>query len=310
MTDAMTVFDRSLVRRHRDRAAPGLAAHGFLFDEVAERLAERLDDIRRGFARILDLGCHDGAAARALAGRPGVELLVQADLSPAMAARAAANGRPAVAADEELLPFAPASFDLVTSCLSLHWVNDLPGALIQIRRVLRPDGFFLGAILGGDTLFELRRALQETEMALSGGLSPRISPMAEVRDVGGLLQRAGFALPVVDSDTLTVTYPDAFRLMAELRGMGEANAVLERHRRPAGRALMVEAARRYQAMFAGPDGRIPATFQVLYLAGWAPHESQQKPLRPGSAKTRLADALRVEERPASEPAAPPARSAN
>jgi SAM-dependent methyltransferase len=207
-----------------------------------------------------------------------------------------------VAGDEELLPFADHSFDLAISNLSLHWVNDLPGALLQLRRALKPDGMFIGAMLGGETLFELRRCLMEAEMDLTGGISARISPFAEVKDAGGLLQRAGFSLPVVDSDTLTVTYDSAFKLMADLRGMGETNAGLNRLKRPTPRALLIDAARRYAELYSEPDGRVAATFQVLYLAGWAPHESQQKPLRPGTAQARLADALRTEEKSAGDKA--------
>ncbi|WP_247887472.1 methyltransferase domain-containing protein [Azospirillum sp. SYSU D00513] len=287
----MNVFDRVLVRRRRDRAAPRFTEHAFLFEEVAERLSDRLDDVRRGFPTVLDLGSHDGAVGRVLAGRKGIERLVACDLSPAFA-RAAGRSGPSVAADEEFLPFAPHSFDLVVSNLSLHWVNDLPGALLQVRQALKPDGFFCASMLGGETLAELRRCLFEAEMAVSGGVSPRVSPYADVRDAGGLLQRAGFALPVVDSDTLTVTYSDAFALMRDLRGMGETNAVLARHKAPVRRELLFEAARRYAEQYAEPDGRLPATFQVLYLAGWSPHESQQQPLKPGCGTVPLADALK------------------
>lgn len=288
-SDSMTIFDRALVRRRRDRAVPTFAAHSFLFEEVADRLADRLEDVVRPFPAALDLGCRDGAMARALAGRKGIERLVGCDLSPGFAARA---GIPAVAADEEFLPFAPESFDLVVSNLGLHWVNDLPGALLQVRQSLKPDGFFCAAMLGGETLVELRRCLYEAEMEVAGGVSPRVSPFAEIRDLGGLMQRAGFALPVVDSDTLTVTYADALGLMRDLRGMGESNAVLARRKVPATRSLLFEAARRYAEQFAEPDGRIPATFQVLYMAGWSPHESQQQPLKPGCGQIPLAEALK------------------
>jgi SAM-dependent methyltransferase len=304
MTDAIAVFDRRAVRRHRDRAAPGLAAHDFLFEEVAGRLAERLDDVTRRFPVALDLGCHGGSLASALGARGGVETLVQCDLSPAMARAAAANGHPTLAADEEALPFAAAGFDLVMSVLSLHWVNDLPGTLIQVRRALRPDGLFLGAMLGGETLGELRRALMEAELAAEGGASPRVSPFADVRDAGHLLQRAGFALPVADVDTITVTYAEALTLMRELRGMGESNAVAERRRGASRRATLLRAAEIYAERFAQADGRIPATFEVVYLTAWAPHPSQQKPLAPGSATDRLAEALETEEIPAGEKARP------
>jgi SAM-dependent methyltransferase len=288
-TDTMTVFDRALVRRHRDRAAAGFSGYDFLFAEVAERLAERLSVIRRPFSRILDLGSHDGATGHRVAAARQPELLVSCDLSAALASRGSGA---AVAADEEALPFAEASFDLVISNLSLHWVNDLPGALIQIRRALRPDGFFVAAMLGGSTLMELRRSLFEAEVALSGGVTPRLSPLAELQDAGHLLQRAGFALPVADTETITVTYGDLFRLLADLRGMGETNAVRTRGRRPVRRALFLEAARHYAENFAEADGRLPATFEILWLAGWAPGPGQQQPLKPGSGVLPLSDLLK------------------
>ena len=291
---AMEVFDRAAVRRHRDRAAAGFAGHDFLFREAAERLAGRLDDIDRKFARALDLGSHDGVMQRHLR-RRGIASAIACDISPAMARRALP---PALAADEEALPFAPAAFDLVTSALSLHWVNDLPGALVQIRRALVPDGLFLAAMLGGETLCELRRALIEAEADEEGGASPRVSPFADMRDAGALLQRAGFALPVADRDTVTVTWPDAMALMRELRGMGETNAVAGRRRGLTRRATLAAAAARYAAPYG--DGPIPATFEIVYLTAWAPHESQQQPLRPGSAERRLADALESRDAPDSE----------
>ncbi len=302
MSDPMTVFDRRAVRLHRDRAAAGLAGFDFLFAEVGERLLDRLDDITRRFPRALDLGCHGDILAGRLAGRGGIETLVACDLSEAMARRA---GPLALAADEERLPFAGGVFDLVLSNLSLHWVNDLPGALVQIRRALKPDGLFLGTLFGGATCRELRQALAEAEIAVEGGLSPRVSPLAEVRDAGNLLQRAGFALPVADSDTLTVSYADPLKLMADLRGMGEANAVLARRKTLTRRAMLAAAAERYSTLFAAADdGRVPATFEVIYLTAWAPHPSQQKPARPGSAGARLADALGTAEIPAGDKARP------
>lgn len=301
MADSMMVFDRAVVRRRRDRAAASLAAHDFLHREVAERLADRLDDVRRRFPLALDLGCHAGTLAAALAGRGGIETLVHCDLSPRMAALAPA---PAVAGDEETLPFAEGCFDLVLSSLSLHWVNDLPGALSQIRRTLKPDGLFLAAMPGGQTLKELRQALADAEIAEEGGLSPRISPFVDVRDAGNLLLRAGFALPVADLETITVSYPDPLGLVRDLRGAGEANAVLERRRGPSRRATLFSALARYGELFAGADGRVPATVQVIYLAAWAPDASQPKPLRPGSAGSRLAEALGTAEIPAGEKATP------
>ena len=310
MDERIEVFDRRAVRRHRERAAKTLAAHDFLLREVADRLAERLDDVTRRFPLALDLGCHDGALGRALGGcgrrggRGGIETLVQSDLSPAMAEKAADCGRPALAADEEALPFAEATFDAVFSLLSLHWVNDLPGALIQVRRALKPDGLFLAAMLGGETLKELRAALLEAEVEVEGGAGPRVSPFADVRDLGALLQRAGFALPVADVDDIEVSYPNAVKLMADLRGMGEANAVADRRKGFSRRATLMRAAELYAERHADPDGRLPATFQVIYLTAWAPHESQPQPLVPGSAKTRLSAALESEERSAGETADP------
>ncbi|HUC60566.1 MAG TPA: methyltransferase domain-containing protein [Alphaproteobacteria bacterium] len=300
---AIRVFDRRMVRRHRERAAQARTGHDFLWREVAERLVDRLADTTRRFPDALDLGCHDGTLAKALAasGDAKVERLVACDLAPAMAARA---GGLAVVADEELLPFAPMSFDLVLSNLSLHWVNDLPGALIQARLALKPDGLFLAALLGGETLFELRAALIEAESEVEGGVSPRISPFADVRDAGSLLQRAGFALPVVDRDEIAVTYPDALALMRDLRNMGETNAVAARRRGFTRRATLLRAAAIYAQRFARPDGRVNATFQAIYLTGWAPHETQQKPLRPGSARARLADALGTEDHSAGDKATP------
>ena len=288
-TDTMMVFDRGLVRRRRERAAAAFADHRFLFDEVAERLAERLEMVRRTFPCALDLGRHGTGAGRWARATKGIERLVSCDLAP----QAVEAGGTAVVADEEYLPFADASFDLVVSTLGLHWVNDLPGALIQIRRALRPDGFFIAALLGGETLVELRRCLVDAELAVSGGVSPRVSPLAGLADAGHLLRRAGFALPVVDAETVTVTYPDMFRLFADLRGMGETNATWARPRTPTKRAVFMEAARRYADMFAEPDGRLPVTFEIIHLAGWAPAPSQQQPLRPGSGQRPLAEILTI-----------------
>ena len=305
MNDTPEIFDRRVVRRHRDRAAGGIESNDFLLREVAERLVDRLEDVRRAFPRALDLGCHHGVVAEALAGRGGIESLVQADLSPAMARRAArrsaGNGPAAVVvADEEALPFAEGSLDLVVSVLSLHWVNDLPGALLQIARALKPDGLFLAAMIGGDSLKELRTALMQAEMEIEGGVSPRVSPFADLRDLGSLLQRAGFALPVTDLDSITVTYPSALALMHELRGMCESGADRNRRRSLSRRATLARAAVLYEETFAGPDGRLPATFEIVYLTGWAPHAAQPRPLAPGSARTRLAEALDSTEVPSGE----------
>lgn len=297
MSDVMNVFDRSLVRRHRERAAGNIGAFSFLFDAVAARLSDRLLDIARGFPSCLDLGSRGCELADTLAARQDIKQLIRCDLSPAMARATVKPGRfsTALAADEELLPFAPGSFELVVSNLTLHWTNDLPGALIQIRQVLKPDGLFLGAMLGGESLQELRSAWLQAEIELEGGASPRLSPLADLRDAGALLQRAGFALPVADADRITVSYPNALKLMQDLRGMGETNAIHERRRNFTRRATLFRAAEIYQEIYGDSEGRIPATFDILTLTGWAPDASQQQPLRPGSAKSRLADALGVSE---------------
>ncbi len=286
MSEIPVVFNRRAVRRNRDRAAARFSEHDFLFREVAERLLDRLDDVARAFPLALDLGCRTGLIGQLRGTRGKIETLVQCDLSEKMAR--AAGG---FVADEEAPPFAPGTFDLVLSALSLHWTNDLPGALAQIRSILKPDGFFLGALFGADTLKELRRALTDAELEVAGGASPRVAPFADVRDLGALLQRAGFALPVVDADTIAVSYDDPLRLMRDLRGMGEGNAIAKRLERFSRRRLFAHAAERYRGSHAGSDGRVPATFQVVFLAGWAPHPGQPKPLRPGSAKASLAQAL-------------------
>lgn len=292
MSASHAPFDRSAVRRHRDRAARVGGDSEFLFAEVAERLADRLADIKRSFPVALELGSRGGHLHRCLEGRGGIATLLQSDLSPAMH-RDGAGYR--VVADEEFLPFAEGTFDLVMSNLALHWVNDLPGTLIQINRCLKPDGLLLATLFGGDTLAELRQALLEAEADLEGGVSPRVSPFVDVRDAGGLLQRAGFALPVADSETITVTYDDPMKLMRDLRAMGESNALTDRRRTFSRPATLARAAAAYHQRHADADGRVPATFQIVTLTGWAPAAGQPKPLRPGSARTRLADALETVE---------------
>lgn len=287
-SDSAALFDRRAWRAHRDRAARQ-GAVDFLHAEIAERLIDRLDLVNREFAEMLDLGGRDGMLSRALAERRGAMRVVAAEPAAAFLARAP---RPQVAADPELAPFRDASFDLVASSLALHWAADLPGALAQLRRVLKPDGLLLAAMLGGQTLVELRAALFEAELAEEGGVSPRVSPAIELGDAAALLQRAGFALPVADSETITVTYPDALALMRDLRGMGETNALAGRRRTFLRRATLARAALIYAERFGDAEGRIPATFEVLFLCGWAPHSSQPRPLSRGSATARLADALR------------------
>ena len=299
MSQGPTIFDRRLLRARQQRAR-ALGPATFLLDRVAEELAERLTAVLRRFECAVDLGTPTDAVAQALAASGKVATIVAA--TPDAAQRDASL--PRVAADEEALPFAAGSLDLVVSALALQFVNDLPGALIQIRRALKPDGLFLAALLGGDTLAELRSALLEAETAEEGGVSPRVSPFADLADAAALLQRAGFALPVVDSDRITVTYADALALMRIRRLMGETNAAIGRRPGFSRRATLLSAAARYAGAHADQDGRIPATFQVLFLTGWAPAENQQKPLRPGSAATRLADALDVAEHPAGDKAGP------
>ncbi len=286
--DLIRVFDRRAVRLNRARAARAPDPADFLVQEAAARLVDRLDDMARPFPRALDLGCRDGVLARLLAGRGGIETIIHADAAFAYARRAPA---PALVAEAEALPFARASFDLVLSNLDLHWTNDLPGALLQLRHALKPDGLLLASLFAGGTLGELRQAWLEAELAEESGASPRVAPFADAGDLGQLLQRAGFALPVVDSDTLHVTYPDALALMRDLRAMGESNAVCERRRQFTRRATLMRSALRYAELFAGADGRVPASFELVTLTAWAPHESQPKPLRRGSAQARLADAL-------------------
>jgi len=263
----------------------------FLIDRVAVELGERLSAVLRTFERAVDLGSPTDAVARALAGSDKITSLVAA---------APYDAPLRVAADEEILPFAEASLDLVVSALALQFVNDLPGALIQVRRALKPDGLLLAALVGGDSLSELREAFAQAESEIEGGISPRVSPFADLRELGALLQRAGFALPVVDSDKLTVRYASVFDLMRDLRRMGATNVLNERHRTPLKRATLQRLAEIYAERFADADGRVRATFEIAWLSGWAPHESQQKPLRPGSAKARLADALGTKEIPTGE----------
>lgn len=286
------VFDRSLVARRRDRAAVGAAEHGFLLDRVAEDFAERLSIVRRDFPAVLDLGSAHGAVGRSIGALPNVGVVIAADLSPRLLEQRQGMR---VVADEEMLPFRDGSLDLVVSGLSLQFVNDLPGALVQIRRALKPDGLLLAALLGGTTLMELRQAWLRAEAEIEGGASPRVAPFADVRELGGLLQRAGFALPVVDSDVVRVAYATPLALMRDIKAMGGSNALSHRSRKPTPRRTLVRACEIYTERSVRADGRIEATFEIVTLTAWVPHESQQRPLRPGSAKVRLADALGVAE---------------
>lgn len=286
--DALLIFDRAVLRARRDRAARDWNQHAFLKREIAERLVERVRDVRRTFPLALDLGCHGDEIATAFRDREPVSQLVRSDFAFNFARR---TGGLAIVADEEALPFAAECFDLVLSAMTLHWVNDLPGTLIQIGRILKPDGLFLGAMLGGRTLWQLREALAAAESEIEGGLSPRVSPFADLGDAAALLQRAGFALPVADSDTIEVEYEHALALMRDLGAMGEGNLVGERRRGFSRRTMLFRAAEIYGDRFAVPSGRVTASFEVLFLHGWKPDASQPKPLKPGAARHRLAAAL-------------------
>ena len=301
MTGNPDIFDRQLLRKRRDRFAIHAARHEFLLARVADDMVERLAGVRRTFPLALDLGAHHGLLGRRLAQVPGVETVIDAEASAALLAQCSGLR---VACDEEVLPFRDQSLDLVVSALSLQLINDLPGVLAQVRRALKPDGLLLASMLGGSTLFELRTALLAAEEEIEGGASPRVAPFADVRDLGGLLQRAQFALPVVDAETVVVTYADPLALMHELRAMGGANILRSRSRKPMRRATLQRSFEIYAQRFGLANGRIPATFEILTLTGWAPHESQQKPLQPGSAKMRLADALGTTEQPAGDTARP------
>ena len=247
-----------------------------------------LADVKREFPRVLDLGCHTGLLGQRLLTRSDVATLVSCDAALAMACVAPGSR---LAADEEALPFADGAFDLIVSCLSLHWINDLPGCLIQVRRALKPDGLFLAAMLGGTTLAELRHAFLAAEAEIEGGASPRVSPFADVRDAGNLLVRAGFALPVAVTDTLTVSYESPLKLVRDLKGMGEANAQSARRRTFTRRTTLARALELYEERFKGSDGRVPATFEVVTLTGWAPHEMQPRPARRGSGTVPFKKAL-------------------
>jgi SAM-dependent methyltransferase len=264
------LFDRDLHRRRLDRAALRFESANFLKARAAADLVERLDAIVRDFPLSVDLGARDGSFARALAASPArqrIGLLIEADLSAAMLRPRAG---PRVQLDEERLPFGDQSLDLVVSSLCLHWVNDLPGALIQIRRALKPDGLFLGAVLGGETLNELRAALTQAELEILGGAGGRISPFLDGYDAVGLLQRAGFVLPAADVDRVTARYPHPLKLLEELRAMGETSALVDRDGPKLTRDVVARACEVYTERFAEADGRLPATFDIVTLTGWTP----------------------------------------
>lgn len=283
----ITVFDRHRIKHNRERARATFEQYDFLYEWSRKNLADRLLDINRTFENTVNLG-----SRCPITKHDKIENVLTLDLCDAPLSDI--NGH-YVQADEEFLPLKQQSCDLIISNLNLHFVNDLPGALLQIKNALKRDGLFIASILGGETLHELRQTFTETEIEMYQGISPRIAPFADKAQMGDLLQRAGFALPVVDSDIITVTYDHIFKLMHDLRGMGENNAISARQKTPSQRQFFMNAAQRYQENHAESDGRIPASFEVIFLLGWAPHESQQKPLRPGSAEHSLAEALNTTE---------------
>lgn len=287
------LFDRSLLARRLDRAAKDFAQASFLRERAIEDLLHSLSGINRHFDVALEVGARDGAFRRELATSPAagkVGVLIESDLSEGFA-----GSQPRLVMDEEQLPFGDESLNLVVSTLALHTANDLPGVMVQIRRALKPDGLFIASLFGGETLKELRGCLMDAELEVRGGYGPRIAPFAEGPDLIDLLRRTGFNMPVVDSDRVVVSYEHPLKLMADLRAMGESNVLIDRPRKGLNRAIVTRASELYFERFADNEGRTPATFEIITLSGWKPHESQQKPLRPGSARMRLADALGVKE---------------
>lgn len=290
-----SLFDPVRLRANRDRAAGSFADYAFLKERESSHLIERLEDVARTFERGLDLGAHDGRLARKLLESGRVAAVDAVDVSPRFVQQMQQAGLEATMLDLEGAPFEPGVYDLVTSVLSLHWVNDLPGTLTRIRQQLQGDGLFLGCLFGGGTLSELRASLIEAESELTGGAAPRLSPLPGLQDMAALMQRAGFALPVVDRETITVRYADPMKLLKDIKGMGEQAAFTAREgdvRRPLSPRILARMAELYAERFSDPDGRVRATFNVVWLSGWAPHESQPKPLRPGSARHSMADAVK------------------
>lgn len=282
------IFDRELMLQFRRRAKiKATAGADFLLARTVEDLGDRLSTVERHFPIAVELCSHTGLAADVMKASGKADRIIRIERDMAFLD----DDYQALVGDEEWLPLEPDSADLVVSLMGLHMVNDLPGALIQIARALRPDGLFLAAFAGAGTLGELREALLQAELELTGGASVRVYPFADVKDAGSLLQRAGFALPVTDVETVTVRYNTMFDLIKDLRAMGMQNALIERSRCPASKQLFMRAAEIYAERFRDPDGRIRASFKTIWMSGWKPHESQQKPLKPGSAKNSLADAL-------------------
>lgn len=282
------IFNRRQVRRGQSRAANNIHDHNFLIDWNLRHLIERLGDIKRTYPRALLIGARHS---------PDVEeeLIKAGQITALVASDMCDKFQPTLCLDEEQLPFTAGTFDLIISPFSLHQVNDVPGALIQMRRALKPDGLMLAAFPGGDSLIELRQSFMKAEIEQRNGAGMRVHPFIDKQQAAGLMQRGQYALPVVDSERIVVTYDNAFRLMQDLRYMGETNALDTRSRNLTGKNLMLRMAKIYQDEFSEPDGRIRATFEMVFLSGWSPHESQQQPLRPGSAQSRLAAALGTEE---------------
>ncbi len=291
-TSPIIVFDRPVLFARRARLldqAKSTQAH-FLHKELFGQLLDRVDDFNRTFDNALII---DGHGLEYRLNHPKIKTAIHATLFDAAAD---------IVIDEEAMPFAPQSFDLVISNLNLHMINDVPGTLLQIRNILKPDGLLIISLFGGQTLHELRHSLTEAELQVKGGVSPRVSPFANIQDIGMLLQRAGFALPVIDSELLTATYETIFDLMKDLRLMGESNAIHKRHKSFTGKEMFLKAGEIYQQTFADAEGRLPATFEVIQATAWTPHENQQQPLKPGSATQKLAAALGTEEISAGEKA--------
>lgn len=288
-TSPPILFDRARLRKSRARRALSFPRHDFLHREAAVQLAESLAFIRHPFPTMVELGSHTGQLGSLLATRPGTERYIQCDLSPAVL-----NDKSGlrVALDAELLPFAENSVDAVVSVLDLHWVNDLPGSLAQICRMLKPDGLFMAVVPGGETLRELRHILTATDIARTGGAGPRVAPFIDVRDAGALLQRAGFALPVADSDQLTITYPSMFALMDDLRSSGQSNMLIGRTNHFTPKAFFMDAAARYAAEYNDAEERIPATVELITLTGWKPSVTQQQPAKRGSGKVSLTEVFK------------------
>ncbi len=284
MTDNIFIFDRNLIRKKRNRSAKHLKEHGFLVDWSLKNIKTRLQDIKKDFPKALQIGCRSTFPDKE---KFGIEKFYTLDIAEKLS--------PDIQADEELLPFATKSFDLIISPLNLHSTNDLPGTLAQIKNCLKDDGVFIGAMFGGETLHELRDIMNKVEIEISGGLSPHIAPFADMQQMGSLIQRAGFNLPVIDSEKIKVTYDNVFKLIQDLRLMGEGNALIARKKSFSNRQFFTRVAEEYAKNFSEENGKIEATFEIIFLIGWAPHESQQKPLKPGSAETSLADALKVTE---------------